>query len=84
VEGNMRKLLLATQFVAIAMLIFLRSMPSDAQQAIRDVKGCIEGVYVLEEFKVGGEVFRPPQIAGRFIVLNGALTYVFHDKDTTI
>ena len=76
----MTKLLLATQFIAITLLIFLMSTRLDAQQAIKDVKGCIEGVYVLEEFKVRGEVFRPPQIAGRFIALNGTVTYVFHDR----
>ena len=79
-EENMTKLLLATQFIAITLLIFLMSTRLDAQQAIKDVKGCIEGVYVLEEFKVRGEVFRPPQIAGRFIALNGTVTYVFHDR----
>jgi hypothetical protein len=76
----MTKLLLATKFIAITLLIFLKSTSLDAQQAIKDVKGCIEGVYVLEEFKVRGEVFRPPQIAGRFIALNGTVTYVFHDR----
>ena len=76
----MTRLLIATQFIAIALLIFLRSAPLDAQDAIKTVKGCVEGVYVLEEFKVRGEVFRPPQIAGRFIVLNGTVTFVFHDR----
>ena len=76
----MIKLLLATQFIAIAPLIFLRSASLDAQDAIKTVKGCVEGVYVLEEFRVRGEIFRPPQIVGRFIVLNGTVTYVFHDR----
>jgi hypothetical protein len=76
----MTKLLIATQFIAITLLIFLGSTPLNAQQAIKDVKGCIEAVYVLEESKVRGEVFRPPQIVGRFIVLNGTVTFVFHDR----
>jgi len=76
----MRKLLLATQVSAIALLILFRPTPSDAQPAIQDVKSCMEGVYVLEEFKRDGEVFRPPQIAGRFIALNGTVTYIFHDR----
>jgi hypothetical protein len=76
----MIKLLPVMQFIAIALLMLLSSTPLDAQDEIKTVKGCVEGVYVLEEFKVRGEVFRPPQIAGRFIVLNGTVTYVFHDR----
>jgi hypothetical protein len=35
---------------------------------------------VLEEFKKDGEVFRPPQIAGRYMVLNGVVLFMFHDR----
>ena len=34
---------------------------------------CMEGIYVLEEFKRDGEVFRPPQVSGRYVILNGAV-----------
>jgi hypothetical protein len=43
----MTKLRFATQFIAITLLICLGSAPLGAQQVIKDVKGCIEGLYVL-------------------------------------
>jgi hypothetical protein len=73
----MKNLLLAVAFAATVLLIVA---PLDAQPATQDVKGCIEGVYVLEEFKKDGEVFRPPQVAGRYVVLNGVVLFIFHDR----
>ena len=35
---------------------------------------------MLEEFKTGGKVFRPPQISGRYMILNGAVFWIFHDR----
>jgi hypothetical protein len=40
----------------------------------------MEGVYALEEFKREGEVFRPPQASGRFVVLNGTVVWIFNDR----
>jgi hypothetical protein len=75
----MRKLLFAVAFATIALLIFLTSTPLSAQSTSQDVKRCIEGIYLLEEFKKDEEVFRPPQIAGRY-VLNGVALFIFHDR----
>ena len=72
----MKNLLLAVAFAEIVLL----TAPLDAQPATQDVKGCIEGVYVLEEFKRDGEVFRPHQVAGRYVVLNGVVLFIFHDR----
>src|SRR5262245_50453507 len=41
---------------------------------------CMEGVYAVEEFKRDGEVFRPPQVSGRLMLLNGAVFWIFHDR----
>jgi hypothetical protein len=42
---------------------------------------CMEGVYTLEEYKrVDGQVFKPPQISGRWMLLNGAFMWIFHDR----
>jgi hypothetical protein len=38
----------------------------------------IEGVYTLEEFKRDGEIFRPPQATGRWVVLNGAVIFILN------
>jgi hypothetical protein len=40
----------------------------------------MEGVFAREEFGKNGEVFRPPQIAGRYMVLNGVVLFIFHDR----
>src|ERR1700687_1776892 len=74
---NMRKLLFA---VAVATAALLTVNHANAQSPSKDVKRCIEGVYVLEEFKKDGEVFRPPQVAGRYVVLNGVVLFIFHDR----
>jgi hypothetical protein len=74
----MRNLLLAIAFAATAVLNIVT--PSNSQPAAQDVKGCMEGVYVLEEFKKDGEVFKPPQVAGRYVVLNGVVLFIFHDR----
>src|SRR5262249_32829975 len=41
---------------------------------------CIEGVYALEEFRKDGVVYRSPQVAGRYMILNGAVFWIFHDR----
>ena len=41
---------------------------------------CMEGVYSLEEFKQGGEVFKPPQASGRWVILNGAVVWIIYDR----
>jgi hypothetical protein len=73
----MRKLLIA---VAVATAALLTVHHANAQSSSQDVKRCIEGVYVLEEFKKDGEVFRPPQVAGRYVILNGVVLFIFHDR----
>jgi hypothetical protein len=40
----------------------------------------LEGVYLLEEFKRDGEVFKPPQVSGRYVLLGGAVLWIFHDR----
>jgi hypothetical protein len=80
IGGIMRSLLFAITVVSTALLSFLKTSAVSAEPAVEDVKRCIEGVYVLEEFKKDGQVFRPPQIAGRWMVLNGVVMFIFHDR----
>jgi hypothetical protein len=80
IGGIMRSLLFAITVVSTALLSFLKTVAVAAQPAVEDVKRCIEGVYVLEEFKKDGQVFRPPQIAGGWMVLNGVVMFIFHDR----
>ena len=39
--------------------------------SLTDLKSVIEGVYILDEWNSDGKVFRPPQVEGRFVLLNG-------------
>lgn len=41
---------------------------------------CIEGVYALEEFKRDGQLFNPPQVEGRYVILDGAVVWIFVDR----
>jgi hypothetical protein len=50
-----------------------------AQPTNQNVK-CMEGVYALEEFGKDGVVYRSPQVSGRYMVLNGAVFWIFHDR----
>jgi hypothetical protein len=48
-----------------------------AQPTNQDVK-CMEGVYALEEFRKDGVVYQSPQVSGRYMILNGAIFWIFH------
>jgi hypothetical protein len=39
----------------------------------------IEGVWALEEFHRDGQVFRSPQVEGRFVLRGGVAAFVVHD-----
>ena len=46
---------------------------------ITEVKTAIEGVYILDEWTIGGQTFRPPAVEGRFVILNGNIVTVLID-----
>lgn len=48
--------------------------------SLADVKAAVEGVYVLEEWHADGKVFRPPQVAGRVVYLNGMSVAILENK----
>jgi hypothetical protein len=41
--------------------------------SIAELGAAIEGVYVLDEWHIDGKAFRPPQVEGRFVLLNRPL-----------
>jgi hypothetical protein len=51
---------------------------SDAS-SITEIKAAIEGVYILDEWNIGGQIFRPPAVEGRFVILNGNIITVLID-----
>jgi hypothetical protein len=44
-----------------------------------ELKSIIEGVYILDEWNIGGQTFRPPDVEGRFVILNGNIMTVLID-----
>lgn len=40
----------------------------------------IEGIYVLQELQRNGEIFRPPVVDARFVLLNGRFVFISHDR----
>src|SRR6476660_1139878 len=78
----MRKPFPAASLLATSLIAFFASAPLTAQPNSPGPK-CMEGVYTLEEFKRDGEVFRPPQASGRWVVLNGAVVWIFNDRTQT-
>jgi hypothetical protein len=51
-----------------------------ADSAIEALQPLVEGMYALQEWHTSGGVFRPPQVEGRFVLLNGALVLVLHNR----
>ena len=47
--------------------------------SITELKAAIEGVYILDEWNIDGQTFRPPAVEGRFVVLNGNIMTVLID-----
>jgi hypothetical protein len=44
--------------------------------SMTDLKPTIEGVYILDEWMINGQTFRPPAVEGRFVILNGNIMTV--------
>jgi hypothetical protein len=47
-----------------------------ADDAAPEIKAAIDGAYILEEWHMGENVFRPPQVEGRVVFLNGAVVSI--------
>lgn len=65
----------ATTVVLVAMLVC-----SCAVAPFGSARARIEGVYSLQEWHLGGEIVRPPLVDGRFVLLDGAVITVLHNK----
>jgi hypothetical protein len=64
---------------SIALTASFKPASVYAQPTNQNVR-CMEGVYALEEFGKDGVVYRSPQVSGRYMVLNGAVFWIFHDR----
>jgi hypothetical protein len=52
----------------------------NAQTVNPEIKKCVEGAFAVEEFKKDGVIYSSPQIAGRYMVLDGTVSFIFHDR----
>jgi hypothetical protein len=48
--------------------------------SLAEIKAAIDGAYILEEWHSDAGVFRPPQVEGRVVFLNGAVVTILIDK----
>jgi hypothetical protein len=70
------KTLVAT---VMGLLFACTSMITCNAASITELKAAIEGVYILEEWNIDGQTFRPPAVEGRFVILNGNIMTVLID-----
>ena len=68
----------ATVFSATLLVACAAALPTT--DTANTPKARVEGVYVLLEWHIDGEVFRPPQVEGRFLVTNGEALTVLHNR----
>ena len=70
--------------VAIAVLVGLLgtciNLVECRAASIAEIKAGIDGAYILEEWHTDAGVFRPPQVEGRVVFLNGAVVTILIDK----
>ena len=63
------------------VLMFLQLQPArPADIGAEGLRAAIDGVYVLEEWHTDTGVFRPPQVDGRFILLNGTVVVFLRNR----
>jgi hypothetical protein len=48
--------------------------------SVSEIRATIDGAYILEEWHNDERVFRPPQVEGRVVYLNGAVVTILIDK----
>jgi hypothetical protein len=70
--------------IAIAALFTLLATcfnPVECRAAsVGDIKGTIDGAYILEEWHTDTGVFRSPQVEGRIVFLNGVVVTILINK----
>lgn len=69
--------------VSLVLAVVLSSCASSslvADSQLAGVKAKVEGVYSLEEWHLAAGVARPPHVDGRFVLLNGAVITLLHNR----
>ena len=76
-----RSLLKVVTVLWMALLFLANThIANGADPDVDAVRAKIEGVYALEEWQTESGVFRPPQVDGRFSMLNGTIIVILHNR----
>lgn len=65
---------------AILPLAMFGAIGYAAKLPIDALKARIAGAYTLEEWHADGQVFRPPTVEGRMVLLDGTIVVVHHNR----
>jgi hypothetical protein len=65
---------------ALALFLSYLGPASAADAELEAVRAKVEGVYSLEEWHTESGVFRPPQLEGRSVLLNGTIVVILHNR----
>src|SRR5690349_2057930 len=66
--------------IALLTISFLMCSSQAEEISLDALKARITGLYTLEEWHKDGEVLRPPQVDGRFILINGTIMTILENK----
>ena len=65
---------------AVVSLVGFGTGAHAAKLTLDALKARIVGVYTLQEWHLNGQVFRPPTVEGRMVLLNGSIVVVYHNR----
>src|SRR5712671_5926081 len=69
-----------SKILALLIISFCIGSSHAEQISLDALKARITGLYTLEEWHKDGEVLRPPQVDGRFILINGTIMTILDNK----
>jgi hypothetical protein len=64
--------------VVVPLILTLQQTTAAQGAASADIRAVLEGTWTLEEWHVGGEIMRPPQMTGRWMVHDGVVMAIRH------
>jgi hypothetical protein len=81
IAANWRTTSRVVAFLILSVLVSWHPQPvRAADSALEALPATIDGIYAIEEWHTDAGVFRPPQVDGRFILLNGAVAIILHNR----
>jgi hypothetical protein len=81
ISSNWRTASHMVAFLVLSVLVFWHPQPVRAADPdVEAIRAVIDGVYALQEWHIDNGVFHPPQVEGRFTLLNGAVVAVIHNR----